>query len=162
MSAKEIVSKGVLYFVTLPTNLVGWLVIALVGVIWGDGVRWKDGVLTTTFKPDAKPLTTWYKGWAGTTLGHAIFVVPLDPFNAKRIWTHEMVHVEQVQARGILGAIVGLAVAPACWWLGLLIWALMPALAYVTSGLTALLRGEEFYMGNHEEESARAQTNNPG
>lgn len=157
-NAARIVAQGFLYLITLPLNIVGWVTVLICRAAWGRDLKWKDNVLTMTFKPDSWMMKNWYKNWGGSTLGHAIIMAPADEFGTNSVWTHELVHVEQAQAKGLLATIIALAVLPFSWWMALLIWALLPTLDYVCAGLVALLRGEKsFYRGNTQEESARAQ-----
>lgn len=146
-----------LYLITLPSNLVGWLLVTILGLAWGNGLRWKDWVLTTTLKPGSWPMTTWFKNWGGSTTGHAVFLAPMNEYEEKLVWSHELVHVEQIQGRALAGVIVALCVVGWSWWMALILWALMPPIVYLCSGLVALMRGEHFYQGNHEEESANSQ-----
>lgn len=143
-----------LYILGLPTNIVGWILVSIASAAWGDGLRWRDGVLTTTFKVDSWPMKTWYKNWGGTTAGHAIVQAPNQPDS---IWKHEMIHVSQNQRTAILGtvfAIVAFFGGLTNWWLALLLWALMPSISYLCAGLLAVMKGKPFYMANIDEEAA--------
>lgn len=143
-----------LYILGLPTNLAGWIVISIAGAAWGDGLRWKDGVLTTAFKPDSWPMKTWFKNWGGTTIGHAIWTAPNMP---EAVWQHEMIHVSQNQRASILGTVLGLiafGAGLANWWLPLILWVFMPAASYLCAGLLAVMKGKSFYMANIDEMAA--------
>lgn len=156
-TAARIVSQGFLYLITLPINIVGWLTVLVCRLAWGQDLKWKDNVLTMTFKSDSWMMKNWYKNWGGSTIGHAVIMAPADEFGTKHVWNHELVHVEQMQAGGLLGFILALCVAPFCWWLAIIIWAVTPSLSYLCGSLVSLIRGETFYKGNTNEESARAQ-----
>ena len=149
--------RALLYVGTFPTDLVGWLTMVLVRALWGHDLKWVDGVLFVRLKKDSWFERTFYTRWAGTAIGHAVMLS--DRSSTDVTVKHELVHVEQVEANGLLGLMCGAAAAPASWWLALALWSLMPALAYVLAGCAALLRGESYYRGNHNEEAARAVAN---
>lgn len=157
--ATKIVTQGILYLITLPVNIVGWVAILVSAALWGDKPHWKDGVLTTNFRADSWIMKNWFKNWAGSTLGHSVFMAPTNSSDASVTWKHELVHVEQFQVRGMIGTFILLAVVWWNWWLALILWALLPTMSYLAAGLVALLRGESFYRGNTDEESAYAQEN---
>lgn len=102
-----------LYAFTLPTDLIGWLVVLFVGLAWGTGMpTWIDGVLVATMKRDSWPGRTWYAKWGGTTLGHAVF---LKEGVSPRVLVHELVHVEQFESNGLCAAVIACVLA---YWLG--------------------------------------------
>jgi hypothetical protein len=92
--------------------------------------------------------------WGGTTIGHAILIS--ERHDNESIVTHELAHVEQNEANGLVGVLLVLCTVWWAWPLALILWCLTPALVYVLSGCAAVLRGEDWYRGNHNEESARA------
>lgn len=133
-----------------------WLGLAglFVWAFWGRKLRFERGVLVFELKPASWFYTTFYQDWGGTSLGYVVMTRP-DP--ASDLLDHELVHVEQVEASGIWGLLVGALF----WflghpWLGLTVWAFAPLLQYLGAGGAALLRGESFYEGNHLEEAAYA------
>lgn len=146
-------TRYLLFVGTLPTDLVGWLFAATVRLFWGTALRWEDGVLRVTMREGSWPVRTWYARWGGTTIGHAVVMRESAPYST---YLHELVHVEQCQAAGILGVFLALgALVGGVWWLAIAWWCLTPALVYAVSGLAALARGEDFYRGNVQEEGAR-------
>lgn len=139
-----------LYAFTLPTDLIGWLVMLVVGLAWGTGMpTWHDGVLIATLKLDSWPGRTWYRKWGGTTIGHAVMLKEGMP---PSVLVHELVHVEQNESNGICAAVVAIAFAYWLGWLAVLVWVGLPWLVYLAGMLCALLRGEDAYRGNHLEE----------
>lgn len=147
-------TRYLLYIGTLPTDLVGWLVVLFVRLAWGRELHWQDGVLSTILRADSAPARSWYAKWGGTAIGHAIFVKEGMP---PSVYAHELVHVEQCEAAGIVGVVIALATLWWAWWIALAFWCLTPTLAYVLAGVTALARGEDWYRGNHNEEAARRE-----
>lgn len=143
-----------LYIGTLPTDIVGWICVALVRALWGRDLAWSDGVLFVRLKKDSWFERKFYTKWGGSTIGHAIIIN--ERWDRESLVLHEQAHVEQKEANGLVGLVCALAVAYWAWWLALIFWCLMPTLVYVLSGCAAVLRGEDWYMGNHNEESARA------
>lgn len=143
-------TRYLLYIFTLPTDLIGWLVMLVVGLAWGTGApTWKDGVLIATMKLDSWPGRTWYAKWGGTTIGHAVI---LKEGMAPSVLVHELVHVEQNEANGLLAAVLALALAFWLGWVAILVWIVLPWLVYLAGMLCAVLRGEDAYRGNHLEE----------
>jgi len=146
--------RGFLYIGTLPTDLVGWLCVAVVRALWGRDLAWQDGVLFVRLKKDTWFEKRFYQKWGGSTIGHAIIIN--ERWDGDRIVLHEFAHVEQKEAYGLLGVVCALACVWWAWWIALLFWFFMPTLSYVLGGCAAVLRGEDWYRGNHNEESARA------
>lgn len=146
--------RAFLYIGTLPSDIVGWLWVALVRALWGRDLAWQDGVLFVRLKKDSWFERKFYTEWGGVTIGHAIMVN--ERWDSEEIVRHEFAHVEQVEANGLVGLLCAALVAYWAWWLAIVFWLLMPTFVYVLSGCAALLRGESFYRGNHNEEAARA------
>lgn len=143
-------TRYILYPLTLPTDLVGWLVVLVVGLAWGTGMPvWNDGVLIATMKNDSWPGRSWYRKWGGTTISHAVFI---KEGMSKNVLVHELVHVEQFEANALFAAFVACVLAYWLGWIALLVWALMPGFVYLAGMVCAALRGEDAYRGNHLEE----------
>lgn len=160
--------KLVLYFVCLPWDLLAWLAIVVLWACWGTGLRWRYGVLSFEWKPESWPVRTWYKGWAGTTLGHAILFAPGQREEDRISLTkrHELIHVEQYEVAMTVGFVIAAAteitIASAGHWLagailGGLLWFLAGSSHVAAAALVAWLRGENAYAGAEHEESAYAQ-----
>lgn len=146
--------RAFLYLGTLPTDLVGWLVVLVVRALWGRDLTWFDGVLFVRLRKDTWFEKRFYTKWGGSTIAHAIMIN--ERWDNESIVTHELAHVEQNEANGLVGLVCALAVVWWAWWLALIFWFLMPTIVYTLSGCAAVLRGEDWYRGNHNEESARA------
>lgn len=146
-------TRLVLYVASLPTDLIGWSIVAILNALWGSrsaGPRWDRGALLVRLARDS-----WagrkFAAWGGVTFGHAIAAFDDQP---QSTLDHEQVHVEQIEGGALLGLIAGASVAWWAWPLALALWVTMPWLTYLVAGLTALLRGESFYRGNASEEAA--------
>lgn len=175
----KILRLATLAILCLPFNLiVGWPVILFIRAAWGTKLRWENApgsggmpALTCELKPGSWPDRTWYRGWAATTLGHAIFYgagIRTDG-EWNRTQAHEHDHVEQFEgamsAHAVLGLLIGaplefvsfaagIAVALSIWFLGWLV--------FLSGGwLGALLRGEPIYRGSAHEEAARSRVEAP-
>lgn len=154
------IKRGILYLVCFPSDILAWLIILFLRMMWGNRLYWEKGVLVTTFKAESWPVRTWYKNWGGTTFGHAIL---LSPFASPTTFSHELVHVEQCEVTAlfsILWVIVflthntnlhNLITAICLMCLNTLIYALLAM-------LTAFLRGESAYRGSVQEEAAYSIT----
>lgn len=150
-------TRYILYVFTLPTDLIGWLVMLFVARVWGSGwPQWSDGALTAVMRADSWPMRTWYKQWGGTTIGHAIMLAPMM---APSVVTHERVHVEQAEANALCAAAVGLTLIGSSWVAALLVWITLPWCIYAAATLCAILRGENGYRGNYLEEAAYDRAN---
>lgn len=146
--------RVLLFLVALPALLCLGVVGLGAWALWGRKLRVERGVLVFELKRMSWFYQTYYRGWGGTTLGYVIMTRP-DP--AEDLLDHELVHVEQVEAAGVWGLLVGgLLALLGHHWLGLTLWAIAPSLQYLGAGIAALLRGESFYRGNHLEEAAYA------
>jgi hypothetical protein len=116
----------------------------------GYGALWihltKDYIKQTSHNPP--------RGFVGKTLGHVIILSKFG--ETLRTATHEMVHIEQVEAVGLLGLIFGWSavLAGAHWSMFLIQFLSAPGLFYLCGSLVAILRGEDKYRGNFLEEAA--------
>lgn len=113
-----------------------------------------------------------WKTWGGTTFIRGGFTGPGDRLGEENIIDtplefHEHVHVEQGEAAQLNSFIIGIAILITLMAinhtivgviLGGIIWSTGALLNYATSSLQAIIRGEDYYKGNHLEESASSQT----
>lgn len=159
-----------LYFVSLPADLLGWLAVGLIRVLWGRNLQWEtppDGVgspvVVAELSKGSWPTRSWYKRgdgtWGGTTLSpHAIFYGPgrLQPGRWTYLQVHEHVHVEQGEASMLRAFIVALVtlLLTGSWSAFLLIWSCGYLLMGVSNWFTAFFRGEPMYRGSHHEKAA--------
>ena len=151
---------------TLPGALISWLAVLVVWLLWGCKLEWLDG-LWCELKPNSWPMRSWYKDWGGTTFIRGGFYRPGRKGKPGRIDTrteaHEHIHIEQAEASALYGFIMAVVVSIVTLFstagliTALLIWTITPLMIYVAAGLQAVIRGEEFYKGNHFEEHAYIQ-----
>lgn len=163
------------YIYTFAYDIVIWPIILIMYALWGKDLHWHKGIWFR-FKEDSWPMRTWYKKWAGTTLGHGGFLSsnvmkgiekPTDVmFAATTVMYHEQIHVEQFRANMlrhfmmmvfVSGFLVGAGMYGSAALLGGIIW-FLGGLFYIPNWMVAKLQGEEMYMGSTHEESAYAQT----
>ena len=86
--------KILIYIYCLPRDIFHWLILLLFWSLWGENLRWQRG-LWFDFKKGSWPMRTWYKNWAGTTLGHGGWYSP----NPKEPTIyHESRHTKQSEA----------------------------------------------------------------
>jgi cbb3-type cytochrome oxidase subunit 3 len=157
------------YLWTWYTDILCWFFVGVVlYALWGTKRHWTAGCLCLEFKEGSWPTRSWYRRWAGTTLGHTIL------YNVGRsgkpgivdtpVERHELIHVHQYQVMQLLGMIVTAVNVLSGFdfrteWHALLLLPSAAALAYLVSMLQALIRGESPYRDNIMEESAYAQDN---
>lgn len=146
-----------LYPLTVPVDVLGWILLAIINAAWGQGIKWENGVMTVRLREDSWLQKGWTKyNLGGETLGHAcLFECYSVPGEA--VSRHEFIHVSQIESNCLAGTILCLVLVwftP--WWLVLITWMFFPGLIYVAASLAALLRGKNAYRGNHLEEAARA------
>lgn len=148
--------RAFLYLVSLPADIIAWLILLIVWALWGHQLQWRHGVLCCELKPDSWPQRTWYAAWGGTTFGHSIMFAK-GHLEHPPIWVHELVHVEQFEAACVLNAMFFVVWSlGGLWWAGLIASALMPFANVLAAYITGWLRGEGFYAGSNLEEAARA------
>jgi hypothetical protein len=131
-------------FACLPTDLVGLLFVAAVYAFWGKrgSLGFRDGVLVAELARGSWPDRTWFRPWAGITIGHAVLFGAAHA--AERVWVHEHVHVAGAVA--LAGSPLG----------ALCVWAL-PFLSMVLGGFAAAwLRGGDAYRDSAHERAAYA------
>jgi len=151
------------YVFTAPSDLVAVLIVLFIRAAWGSSLSREGGCLVVDLDPRSWPMRTWYRGWGGTTFGHAIMLAPLDPARRAEVMHHELVHVEQVEAHALMA--LAYAIPIAVTWhplAGLVAWATSSWISYWSAGVVAVLRGESFYHGNTNEEAAYSQTPGEG
>ena len=152
---------------TFPADVISWFAILLIRLVFGSKLFWIDG-LWVELRWRSLPDRIWGKKWAGATMAHG-GVFASGRSGGKGIDTqierHELVHVEQFEARMLAGFILGLAACISCLlggavntapWAGLLIWMVAWPLGYTASLVQAYLRGEDPYKGSYLEEAAYA------
>lgn len=156
------------YLYTGPWDILMWLVVLFVRLAWGRKLHWQDG-LWCELKENSWPARTWFRKWAGVTLGHAGFYnyqVSGGPGIDTRCEIHEHTHVEQYEAAMLGGLFISVIILVVlllmgqvpCWPLHLGIWLLSSKVSYGASVAQAWIRGEDGYRGSHLEEAARAVT----
>lgn len=141
----------------LPLFL-GMIPALFVGLLWGR-LYFRDAILFAELKKGSWPNRTWFKSWGGSCFGYGIL---LAPNQAASTINHELVHTEQQEAGSVVGLLTGivLAIALGGAWGAVafaISWICVPWAIYLAGGLVALLRGENFYRGNTNEESAYSQ-----
>lgn len=132
--------RSIVYLASIPGDLVGWLMVLAVWLLWGTGLRWEFGVLSCVIKPKTLPVkrpkgpwpSGWYlmnrkaarcgkeapRPWGGTTVGHAMFFgeeglrSPKGTPWEKRhpIEVHEFHHVRQAEAANVSIFVIALVV----------------------------------------------------
>jgi len=114
-----------LYVASFPVDVfVGWPMVILVRLLWGQGMRISRGVLSCELRPGSFPLTpgAWPKGfylvnraaaaggaypvmWGGTCVSHGAFFAPdIRSTPGQRVGTteaHEYHHVRQSEAAAL-------------------------------------------------------------
>jgi len=160
-------TRWLLYPALLPTDIVGWLLVCVLRLLFGKALGWEDGVLIVDLDPNSWFATTLFKNWGGATIGHAIIVHSVSAEARKRILTHERVHVTQHETNALAGLVLAL---PTCVMLdfprlaGLVlplagfVWTMTPWLVYVAGYITGACYGLNAYLGNPAEEAARDHT----
>lgn len=137
----------------LPNLLLSWLVMLVVRAAWGATLTAQQGVFIVRLKADSWLSRMWAGRWLGFCMGHGV-IVAADAGDSTL--THELIHTRQIQgdciAHAVPAAFVGIATH---WAVGLLYLLAAPLLAYVSSGLVAVLRGKRFYTDNDREQAAR-------
>lgn len=153
---------------TFPVDIVVWMMVVAVLVLWGAKLFWLDG-LWVELRAKSFPDKQWGSRWLGVTLGHGGILAAGragGPGADTKTERHELVHVEQFEANMLTGFVLGLLCAvtflvdgcqDAALVSGLLVWILSWPLGYAAAAAQAYLRGEDQYSGNHLEESAYCQ-----
>lgn len=154
------------FFWTFPADAVAWVAILIIRILYGAKLTWLDG-LWVELRRGSLPDQTWGRKWIGVSLAHGGVLAAGRAGSSASAKRHELVHVEQFEARMFAGFIMGLvcmvsflvdgchdaAIASA-----VLVWLLAWPVGYAASMGQAYLRGEDPYRGNELEESAYAQT----
>ena len=160
--------RFLVYMACLPLDILTLIVVLFCRVLWGEEIvidkvsghgPGTSPTIWCVFRSDSWPMRTWYKGWAGTTLGHGGILAPYAHGTDR--WTltqwHENVHVEHVEAECLTGLILGAVLLIWCpWWVSLLVWTFMTWLVNLGRWANAWLRGEGAYRGAFHEKAARA------
>jgi len=144
--------RPLLSFLCLPNVVIGWLFSAVVRALWGKSLTWHGPVLVVVLREDSWPIKTWWKGWAGFSIGHGVMLAP----GQEPVLPHELEHTEQAQAASVAGfaagALASMAGSPV---LGAVLWTLMPLLSYGGGSAVAWLNGKRGYRDNLFERAAR-------
>lgn len=150
---------------TFPADILSWLAVLFIRLLFGRRLFWLDG-LWVELREGSFPDATWGRKWVGATLAHGGVLAagraggPGPDTGTER---HELVHVEQFEARMLAGFVVGLlcitsfmidGCAVAALVCGAFVWLLSWPVGYTASMGTAYLRGEDPYRGSYLEESA--------
>lgn len=140
-----------LYVPTLLIDLLGAVVVLTIWALWGKSLHVTGGAVVAVMRASSWPARTWYRRWGGTTLGHFIFVKE----GCEHVLDHELVHVEQVEAHGVVGFLLGLgSLLAGSWVVALALWGCMHVVLYAGAAIVAWFRGEDPYRGNYLEEAA--------
>lgn len=151
------------YVITAPSDLVAVIIVLIVRALWGARLTFEGGCVVVTLATASWPMRTWYRGWGGTTFGHAIMLAPLDPKRRAEVLEHELVHVEQIEGHALMALVYAVQIALTWhWFAGLIAWATSSWISYAAAGVVAMLRGQPFYSGNANEKAAYAQTEGEG
>lgn len=143
------------YVFTLPADIVAVIMVLVIRVLWGARLNVEHGCITVTLASTSWPMRTWYRGWGGTTFCHAMMFAPMTPELRERVMAHELVHVEQIEARMVVGFLFGaMVMATGHVVVGLLAWGMSSILNYWAASLVAVLRGRGPYTGNLYERAA--------
>lgn len=145
------------YVVTAPSDLVAVLIVLVIRALWGARLTLEGGCVVVTLASGSWPMRSWYREWGGTTFGHAIMLAPMDPKARASVLAHEFIHVEQLEGHALMALAYSIPIAAWSWVAALIAWSLSSIVSYVAAGVIAALRGERFYSGNANEESAYAQ-----
>lgn len=157
------------YAYTLPVDLLGWLAVLLIWVIWGTKLHWLEG-LWCELKAGSWPHRTWYKKWGATTFGHGGFLAPGlsgGPGMDTKTEYHESVHVDRYESVMLLAFAKALAVGLTLHFIGrtdvgfivgAILWSGGSIFSLLCNWFVAVLRGEDAYGGSIHEESAYALT----
>jgi hypothetical protein len=154
----KLIRLALLHAVCAGPNLLTALILTFIRLAWGKKTHWVKGVCIVEL--DAKKWLARgpYKKWGGTTFGPHGFMIN---DGSMHVADHELIHTEQMQAEALQNSIItGVVFALSGFsWMTLAFaiwWALGPLTALVAGNLTAVLRGETFYLGSHFEEAAYA------
>jgi len=153
---------------TFPADIISWFFILLVRLTFGAKLFWIDG-LWAELRWRSWPDRVWGKRWAGVTMAHGgIFASGRSGGKGVDTKTelHELVHVEQFEARMLASFVLGLSSVvmllfagysgATMLWVGGSIWMVSWPLGYTASLVQAYLRGEDPYEGSYLEEAAYA------
>lgn len=145
-----------LRLLTLLADVPGAFLALAVMALWGGGMGWRSGLLLVYLDPRSWPARTWYRGWAGTTIGHAVVLNCWTPDTTSAVLQHELVHVEQHEGFALVGLALGAATvaAGASLWLGVFAAVATSPLCALAAIAVAWLRGEPAYRGSAQEEAA--------
>lgn len=159
--------RWVLFVLSLPSVVIGWLWVVLMMVVWAARAPKleKDGVLTAEWRPWVKEKLKWK--WS-TTVGRAIIYQQAARAPHTAPWQtstedHELVHIAQFEDECVKSLVVALAVGVVTgnWILAAILWVsgvAWMALNFLGGMLRHKAFGLEAYRQSEHERSARAQT----
>lgn len=144
----------ILRMATLPADILGWLIVLVLHVLWGARLKIQDGILITMLRANSWPIRSWYKNWGGTTFGHAIMLNP-NVQDVDRLLFHEKVHVEQYEVTSLLNLLfAGWLVCMGHYIAAGLLVAFASLFMVLSALIVAWLRNEPPYRGSVLEEAA--------
>ena len=160
------ISFLVLYLVSLPANLLSFLVVGVfIRALWGRDTFRVRGSLWIDLRMSWLASRPFFREFSAITLGHVVLAEPLTaPLIAqKKLLRHELVHIEQYEALHLLLAVVNGAwlLSGGPLWTALTVQALGGYAAFLLTNIAAWLRREPLYSGSHLEEGAPAQEGQP-
>lgn len=149
------------HLVTLPSDLVGWLMVLVIHAMWGRRLFWYKGALFTVLKEDSWPRNPgkrgggWYQKWAGTTFTSNAIMLSESGMNTKVV-EHELQHSRQMVVSSFAFLIAAIVVAIWAWWVALPMWALGSLLISAANFFESWSNGGDAYRDNIQEQHARA------
>ena len=155
--------KRLLYLFTLPHDLVVWVLLLAIWLLWGHKLRIEGMALACDLKRNSWPMNSfhgfpgsgWYSKWGGTTLGHAI-MYGFNPEHGTK--SHEHSHIEFYQVSMVSSCLLGLVAwaASGSLCVGFPVWLLGFVSSLVAGWFVAWMRGEDVYSSSVHEEHAYA------
>lgn len=155
---RRFVGSVVIRAACLPIDVAGWLFVLVMAALWGrkGSLGFRDGVMVVELADGSWPARTWYRRWGGTAIGHGVM------FGAgragERIWRHEKVHVDQVEAAACGSLLIAGLVLLASGSLAAAVvaWAVTPVAYFAGGWAAAWLRGGDAYRDSAHERAAYA------
>jgi len=157
------------WLATLPFDIFGFICVLLIRVLAGQKLHWNNGLWC-----EFKKKTLFYRAanfvfkkisggssLGGVTLLHCGIYLEgstKGPGIDTNVELHESIHTEQAEAAMLVALVYAIIFAILGYWvLAGIVWFFGWLLTYLAGGTVALLRGEDFYTGNHLEGAAYAQ-----
>lgn len=154
--------KIFLRFVCIPGDIVGYLLISLLWLFFGEGIKKYSG-FWVQLKPTSWFVRNLYTKWRGTALCHG-GILFVSKEQEMVVLKHELVHVEQFEVLQffcfflwLFNLFISLITQSNYPWIySLVFWALSWPFVNLSSSIVALLRNEPVYRGSSLEEAAYA------